>query len=76
MNIDRPFSNLPLISIVFNFSEVRWKIENNAYAKFWRDKKEYYGKFENGLFIYANLFALGRTLYFRLFNHFGRYFTF
>ena len=25
------------------------QIENNTYAKFWRDKKEYYGKFENGL---------------------------
>ena len=25
------------------------QVENNAYAKFWRAKKEYYGKFENGL---------------------------
>ena len=23
--------------------------DSNAYSKFWRDKKEFYGKFENGL---------------------------
>ena len=56
----RPFSNLPLIilffvllkffiNLVFNFSWDLRQIENNAYAKFWRDKEEYYGKFENGL---------------------------
>ena len=28
----------------------RKEIENNAYAKFWRDNKEYYGIFEKGLF--------------------------
>ena len=33
-------------SIVFNFSWDIRQIENNAYAKLWRDKKEY-GKFEN-----------------------------
>ena len=37
------------LSIVFNLSSVPREIENNAYAKFWRDKKEYYGKFESGL---------------------------
>ena len=37
------------ISIVFNFSWDLRQIETNAYAKFWRDRKEYYGKFENGL---------------------------
>ena len=26
------------------------EIGNNAYAKFWRDKKEYYGIFEKGVF--------------------------
>ena len=31
--------------LVFNFSWDLRQIENNAYAKFWRDKKEYYGKF-------------------------------
>ena len=25
------------------------ELENNAYAKFWRDNKEYYGIFEKGL---------------------------
>ena len=39
------------ISIVFNFSWDLRQVENNAYAKFWRDKKEYYGKFESGLFL-------------------------
>ena len=29
------------------------EIENNAYAKFWRDSKEYCGIFEKGLFIGA-----------------------
>ena len=37
------------ISSVSDFSWDLIQIENNAYAKFWRDKKEYYGKFENGL---------------------------
>jgi len=27
------------------------EIENNAYAKFWRDNKEYYGIFEKGLLL-------------------------
>ena len=26
------------------------EIENNAYVKFWKTNKEYYGIFENGLF--------------------------
>jgi len=25
------------------------EIENNAYVKFWKTKKEYYGIYENGL---------------------------
>ena len=39
------------ITIVFNFSKVPRKIEKNAYAKFWKDKKEYYGKFGSGLLL-------------------------
>ena len=40
------------VSIVFNISWDLSQIENNAYEKFWRDKKEYHGKFENGLHSY------------------------
>ena len=28
------------------------EIENNSYAKFWRDNKEYYGLFEKGIIIF------------------------
>ena len=43
------------IKIVFNSSRGASpngprEIESNAYAKFWRDKKQYYGIFFKGLF--------------------------
>ena len=31
--------------------------KNNAYAKFWRENKEYYGSFENGLFVGSLLYS-------------------
>ena len=39
-------------------SKVPREIENDAYATFWRDKKEYYGKFESGLLITEALVTL------------------
>ena len=54
------------ISIVFNFSWDLREIENNGYGKFWRDKIEYYGKFENGLYssarAWTNVREKGRLL--------------
>ena len=39
------------MSIVFNLSQVPEENKNKAYTKLWRDKKEYYGKFESGLLV-------------------------
>ena len=39
-------------------------IENNTYAQFWGDKKEFFGNFESGLFF------VGGSLYFFLLTFF------
>ena len=62
-NLNRPLKNTIIlfvvppkfcISIAFNFSwavgtRAPREIENNFYAKFWRDNKKYYGIFERHL---------------------------
>ena len=37
-----------------HFSQLLLGLRTNAYAKFWRGQKEYYGKFENGLYLSNN----------------------
>ena len=38
------------------------EIENNSYAKFWRDNKEYYDIFEKGLLLVGNQFVTDKTV--------------
>lgn len=35
---------------MFNFFSAK-EIESNAYSKFWRDKREYYGTFKKGVIL-------------------------